>query len=128
MASRTRGLPRVTPVIPGPGPACTVETVVLDEEAVAFVAETADFVDRDAVRDPRSDQRADRGRGLAATLTGTTADVGDPEGQRDLSLQRAEAVAKELTGPGIASEQLTVVGMGSDFAGYDAAISRRTGR
>jgi outer membrane protein OmpA-like peptidoglycan-associated protein len=115
------GLPYVTPVIPGPAPSCTVETVILDEQAVAFVADTADFVDRERVLATlRPIKERIEAEGLAATLTGTTSDVGDQDGQRDLSLQRAEAVAKELSSPGVASEQLTVVGMGSDFEGYDA--------
>ena len=61
-------------------------------------------------------------------LTGTTADVGDADGQRALSLERAEAVAKVLRESAVAAEKLTVVGMGSDFPGYDAgnlAVNRK---
>lgn len=115
------GLPEVSQVIPGPGPSCTVETVVLDEEAVAFEAETAEFLAIDDVRTmlgPIADRMV--AEGLSATLTGTTADVGDADGQQQLSLLRAEAVARVLRDAGVAADQLTGVGLGSEFPGYDA--------
>jgi outer membrane protein OmpA-like peptidoglycan-associated protein len=55
---------------------------------------------------------------VTATLTGTTADVGDKAGQVRLSEQRAQAVAALLAGLGVPAGRLTVTGRGSDFPGY----------
>jgi outer membrane protein OmpA-like peptidoglycan-associated protein len=113
-------LPYVSPVALKRGSQCVVEEVLLDEGAVPFKADGSEFVDKDRVErvlEPIAQKMLSES--LTATLTGTTADVGDIQGQRQLSLQRAEAVRGfledlEVTAP------MTVVGLGSDFPGYDA--------
>ncbi|MGY2001731.1 OmpA family protein [Blastococcus sp. SYSU DS1024] len=113
-------LPAVTPVVPGSGPVCAVETVVLDEGDVAFVADTAAFRDEAAaVATLRPIAERTLAAGLSAALAGTTADVGDAAGQVDLSRRRAQAVADALAALGVPADRLTVIGLGSDFAGYD---------
>ncbi len=113
------GLPVVSVVGPGGGLTCTENTVVLDGGAVAFDADTAVFRDQVAATEtlqPIADRMQQPG--VTATLTGTTADVGDAEGQRRLSEQRAQAVADLLASLGVPAERMTVVGLGSDFPGY----------
>ncbi|MGY2084393.1 OmpA family protein [Blastococcus sp. SYSU DS0539] len=113
------GLPPVSPVGPGGGMTCTQNTVVLDGGAVAFQADTAAFQDAAAAAaklQPIADRM--RAAGVTATLTGTTADVGDAEGQQRLSRQRAQAVADLLGSLGVPADRMTVVGLGSDFPGY----------
>ncbi|WP_346619207.1 OmpA family protein [Blastococcus montanus] len=114
-------LPAVTPVVPGSGPVCEAETVVLDEGDVAFVADTAAFLDEAAaVATLRPIADRIRAADLSAALAGTTADVGDATGQVELSRRRAQAVADVLATLGVPADRLTVTGLGSDFAGYDA--------
>ena len=55
---------------------------------------------------------------LTATLTGTTARVGAPDGQIDLSERPAQAVLEELVDLGVPASALTAVGLGSEFPGY----------
>ncbi|WP_347060150.1 OmpA family protein [Blastococcus sp. HT6-30] len=113
------GLPPVSLIGLGGGVTCTQSTVVLDGGAVAFQADTSAFQDAAAAAaelQPIADRM--RAAGVTATLVGTTADVGDAEGQRRLSEQRARAVADLLGGLGVPAERLTVVGLGSDFPGY----------
>ncbi|MGY1987745.1 OmpA family protein [Blastococcus sp. SYSU DS0669] len=113
------GLPPVSLIGPGGGVTCTQNTVVLDGGAVAFQADTAAFQDAAAAAaklQPVADRM--RAAGVTATLTGTTADVGDDDGQRRLSQQRAQAVADLLGDLGVPAERMTVLGLGSDFPGY----------
>ncbi len=113
------GLPPVSVVGPGRGITCTANTVVLDGGDVAFLANTATFKDPAAATATLqliADQM--RTAGATATLTGTTADVGDLEGQRRLSRERAETVADLLSELGVPAGSMTVVGLGSDFPGY----------
>lgn len=113
------GLPPVSVVGPGGGLTCTENTVVLDGGDVAFQADTAVFRDPTAAT-ATLQPIADRMRlpGVTGTLTGTTADVGDDEGQRRLSRERAQAVADLLQSLGVPARSMTVVGLGSDFPGY----------
>jgi outer membrane protein OmpA-like peptidoglycan-associated protein len=114
------GLPWVTPVVPGPGPVCTVASVTFGEEDISFRADSAEFVDPDAVArtlQPIAARMA--AEQLSATVTGTTARVGSDEGQRALSRQRAQAVADVLAGHAVPPGVLTVAGVGSDFPDYD---------
>ncbi|WP_041775691.1 OmpA family protein [Blastococcus saxobsidens] len=113
------GFPPVSVVSPGGGLTCTANTVVLGGGDVSFQADTAAFQDAAAAA-AKLQPIADRmqAAGVTATLTGTTADVGDEEGQRQLSEQRAQAVADLLGGLGVPAERMTVVGLGSDFPGY----------
>ncbi len=113
------GLPEVS-VVPVPaGPACVGATIELTGADVAFEPDSAEFLDPAAVRDvlkPIADQLGTAG--LTATLTGTTARVGDLDGQVELSERRAQAVLEELVALGVPSESLTAVGVGSEFPGY----------
>ncbi|MDK3256567.1 OmpA family protein [Blastococcus capsensis] len=111
-------LPAVTPVDPGAGPVCG--TVTLGEDDIAFVADSAEFLDRAAglaALQPLADRV--RAGSFTAALTGTTADVGDKAGQVELSRQRAQAVADVLAELGVPAGRMTVTGLGSDFPGYD---------
>ena len=113
------GLPPVSVVPPGSSVQCTAGTVVLTGGDVAFAADSAAFADRAAAAatlEPIAAQMADGG--LTATVTGTTARVGDLAGQRALSLQRAQAVADLLADLGVPAGALAVVGLGSEFPGY----------
>jgi outer membrane protein OmpA-like peptidoglycan-associated protein len=113
------GLPGVTPVPPGTGVVCTADTVVLAGGDVAFRPDSATFVDPTAAAEtvrPIAEQMVD-GQ-LTATITGTTARVGDAAGQKELSRQRARSVADLLTSLGVPAGSMTVVGLGSDFPGY----------
>jgi outer membrane protein OmpA-like peptidoglycan-associated protein len=115
------GLPDVSIVPPGSSVECTPGSVVLTGGDVAFTADSAEFVDPQAAREtlrPIAEQMV-AGR-LTATVTGTTARVGDGGGQQRLSEERAQAVAEELTGLGVPAASLTVVGLGSEFPGYVA--------
>ena len=112
-------LPPVSVVGPAAGITCTANTVVLDGGDVAFRADSAVFRDATvATTTLRPIAERMRGPGVTGTLTGTTADVGDDEGQRHLSRQRAQAVADLLGSLGVPVENMTVVGLGSDFPGY----------
>jgi outer membrane protein OmpA-like peptidoglycan-associated protein len=113
------GLPGVTPVPLTPGVECRSSTVVLTGGDVAFKADSAVFRDEAAaagVLAPIAEQLLSSG--ATATLTGTTADVGDLAGQRELSLERADAVRDVLVRLGVPEANLTVEGLGSDFPGY----------
>jgi outer membrane protein OmpA-like peptidoglycan-associated protein len=87
------------------------------------------FVAPDAAADtlrPIAEQIVDGG--LTATVTGTTARVGDLQGQRALSLERAQAVADVLADHGVPADAMTVAGLGSEFPGYveaDPAANRK---
>src|SRR4051794_6932044 len=113
------GLPPVTVVALPPVMTCTPGTVTLTGGDVAFRPDSAAFLDRAAATDvvrPIAEQLVERG--ATATVTGTTARVGDDAGQVALSQQRAQAVADLLTGLGVPADRLTVRGLGSDFPGY----------
>jgi outer membrane protein OmpA-like peptidoglycan-associated protein len=113
----------VSVVGPGSGSAagmtCSRNTVTLSGGDVAFQPDSAVFRDPAAASTTlRPLAQRLRGTGVTATLTGTTADVGDADGQRRLSRERAEAVAGLLRDLGVPADRLTVVGLGSDFPGH----------
>ena len=112
-------LPWVTPVgLPEPAQ-CVGGAIELSGADVAFQADSAEFVDPAAARavlEPIADQL--RAAGLTATLTGTTARVGELSGQVELSERRAQAVSDELVDLGVPASALTAVGLGSEFPGY----------
>jgi len=112
-------LPAVSVVGAGDGLTCTENTVVLDGGDVAFQADTAVFRDP-AVATTTLQPVAERMKlpGVTGTLTGTTADVGDDDGQRRLSRERAQTVADLLQTLGVPAGTMTVIGLGSDFPGY----------
>jgi outer membrane protein OmpA-like peptidoglycan-associated protein len=113
------GLPTVSPVAIDAGVSCGAGTVTLTGGDVAFQADSAVFLDPDAARttlQPIAEQM--QAARLTATLTGTTANVGDKAGQSRLSQQRAQAVADLLVDLGVPRASLVVIGLGSDFPGY----------
>lgn len=122
-------LPEVSLVPPGTGVECSADTMVLRGGDVAFRPDSAVFVAPDAAADmlrPIAGQIVEGG--LTATVTGTTARVGDLEGQRALSLERAQAVAAVLADHGVPADAMTVAGLGSEFPGYvdaDPAANRK---
>ncbi len=109
-------LPSVTPVLTDGGTTCTV---TLTSRDVTFQANSPEFLDDAAaatVLAPIATRLA--GAGVTALLTGTTADVGDLDGQVELSRLRAQAVKDLLAELGAPDERMTVAGLGSDFPGY----------
>jgi outer membrane protein OmpA-like peptidoglycan-associated protein len=113
------GLPPVTVVTLPPVMTCTADAVTLTGGDVAFQSGSAEFLDQAAATDvvrPIAEQLIERG--ATATVTGTTARVGDDVGQVALSQQRARAVADLLIDLGVPADRLTVRGLGSDFPGY----------
>jgi outer membrane protein OmpA-like peptidoglycan-associated protein len=113
------GLPSVTPVVLSQGIDCTSSTVVLTGGDVAFEPDSAVFRDEaaaTALLKPLAEQLV--ASGATATLTGTTANVGDLEGQKKLSLERASAVRDVLAKLGAPGQNLTAFGLGSEFPGY----------
>ena len=112
-------LPPVSVVGSGGGVSCTENSVVLTGGDVAFEADSAVFQDAVAASETlRPIAESIKATPVTARLTGTTANVGDAEGQRRLSEQRAQAVGSLLVELGVPTERLTVVGLGSDFPGY----------
>ena len=113
------GRPPVSVVGSGGGITCIQNSVVLTGGDVAFEADSAVFQDAVAASETLR-PIADRIKAAAVTarLAGMTANVGDAEGQRRLSEQRARAVGRLLIELGVPAERLTVVGLGSDFPGY----------
>jgi outer membrane protein OmpA-like peptidoglycan-associated protein len=119
--SPDEGLPNVSVVGEGTtgGISCEENNLVLDGGDVSFLADSATFRDPAAASDllkPIAERI--RAADVTAVLTGTTADVGDLQGQKKLSLQRAQAVASLLARLGVAEKKMTVEGLGSDFPGY----------
>ena len=113
------GLPDVTPVPIPQGPECTPGRIVLTSADVAFQPDSADFRDPSQARSVlQSVAEQLIAAGATATLTGTTADVGDKPGQIELSRARAQTVADELVDLGVPSNVLSVDGVGSDFPGH----------
>jgi outer membrane protein OmpA-like peptidoglycan-associated protein len=113
------GLPTVTPVPLGAATVCVEGAIELTGADVAFRPNSAEFVDGAAARavlEPIAEQLVTTG--ATATLTGTTANVGDPSGQEDLSRKRAQAVLDVLVDLGVPAANLTAVGLGSEFPGY----------
>lgn len=112
-------LPPVSVVGEAGGVSCRENSLVLDGGDVSFLADSARFRDPDAasaVLEPIAERI--QAANATAVLTGTTADVGDVQGQKQLSLQRAQAVADLLARLGVAEKRMTVEGLGSDFPGY----------
>jgi outer membrane protein OmpA-like peptidoglycan-associated protein len=113
------GLPPVSPVSVATAASCTGKTVSLNGGDVAFEPDSAVFKDRaaaSAVVEPLAKQLM-TGQ-VSARLTGTTANVGDAEGQVRLSQDRAQAVLDLLVGLGVPSDRLSAAGLGSDFPEY----------
>ena len=95
------GLPSVTVVTPPPTD-LTAGTITLTGGDVAFQPDSAAFLDQIAVTDvvrPIAEQLV--ASGVTATVTGTTARVGDTAGQVELSQRRAQAVKDLLTALGV---------------------------
>ncbi|WP_075014678.1 OmpA family protein [Geodermatophilus obscurus] len=110
-------LPKVTPVEVPDGAACTV---TLTSDLVRFKPDSAEFLDRAATLEVLAPLAAQLTQpGVSATLTGTTARVGDMAGQVELSLSRAEAVRSLLTDEFESpSDAMAAIGLGSDFPEY----------
>ena len=112
-------LPPVTPIPFEDGLPCDGTTVTLTGGDVAFQADSDEFKDGAAALatlQPIAQQMVSGNR--SASLTGTTADVDDKDGQVRLSEQRAQAVLDLLVDLGVPADRMTAAGLGSDFAGY----------
>lgn len=114
------GLPPVTPVplVADRGfPATT--TGVLPDATVPFQPDSAVLRDPPgalAILAPLAQQII--ASHTAVTLTGTTANVGPLDGQRSLSLQRAEAIKALLVQLGVPAQLVSTRGTGSAWPGY----------
>lgn len=106
------------PTAPAVPTGCTPSTLVFDSQSqVSFAPDTTTLIDEQAARAamvPVADWLIDN-PARTAVIRGTTADDGLLTYQKDLGLQRAQAVAVLLTGAGVAPGQLQVVGVGSNF-------------
>jgi outer membrane protein OmpA-like peptidoglycan-associated protein len=116
-------LPVATPpAVATPAPVCEPREVVFDQtSSVSFVPDGTAFVDAVAAQTALADLAglmiADHH--VTASVRGTTADAGSPEGQRRLGLQRAQLVVDVLVRSGVPAERFTqVVGVGADFPEY----------
>jgi outer membrane protein OmpA-like peptidoglycan-associated protein len=113
---KTIPVPPSQPVRPAPG----ARLVFTGESPVRFEPNTTVFADPAAA----ARTLAPVARWLAAEpsrrafLVGTTADVGPMAGQIELSRLRAERVRDELVTLGAAPGQVSVTGVGSDFAQF----------
>lgn len=95
------------------------DVVEIPESQVAFVQNTAQFSnpqDAEAALQPLADllcrQKTD------CILIGMTATVGDAEGSRILSKERAEAVSQVLQSFGVPEEQIHCIGTGYDHTAF----------
>ena len=119
---------------PGPLPPVTVVTIspqaaaappppphtcvqVLPESEIAFIPDTADFVDPTTARQTIQGVAASvRGCPGSITVTGTTSSWGTPEGRQKTSQERADKVRDELAAAlGIPASQIASRGAGMDF-------------
>ncbi len=94
-------------------------TVELTQETVAFVSNSAEYLDITAAREsiaPIANEILASGR--AVQLTGATASAGEVEGRMRLSLARADAVKATLVSLGVPSARISTQGVGSDWSGY----------
>jgi outer membrane protein OmpA-like peptidoglycan-associated protein len=114
----------VTPPPPPPTPPTGHDTppppvVDLPDTETHFLPESANLRDPDATRASLSNlaKRIIAEHDTVA-LTGTTARVGPPDGQRDLGLARAEAIKTLLVQLGVPSQQITTHTVGSFWPGY----------
>jgi len=112
-------LPPVTPVPMPPGYGCTDNVMTITGGKLAFQPYTDVFLDpatAEEILRPVADQMKDGM--LTAVLTGTSADVRDPAEQMMLTYLQAQAVANMWLEFDVPVQQLTVVGLGSDFPGH----------
>ncbi len=112
-------LPPVTPVPVTPGYSCTDNMMTITGGALAFRPYTDVFLDPATAEDilrPVADQV--KAGMLTATLHGMSADIRDPAEQMLLTYLQAQAVADMWLEFGVPVQQLTVVGLGSDFPGH----------
>jgi OOP family OmpA-OmpF porin len=126
-ASATSDLPTVT-TVPITQPAAftaptiapqQVVTIQLTQDAVAFIADQANYRDpaaADQVLAPLAQQITTQH--LTVHLTGSTASAGTPDGRTKLSRARAEAVKASLVAKGVDAAAVTTDGVGSDWPGY----------
>jgi outer membrane protein OmpA-like peptidoglycan-associated protein len=93
---------------------------VLPESEIAFVPDTADFVDPATARQTIQAIAASmRGCPGTITVTGTTSSWGTPEGRQKTSQERADKVRDELAATmGIPTSQIVARGVGMDFPEY----------
>jgi OmpA-OmpF porin, OOP family len=113
---RLIAVPADRPARPAPG----AHIVFAGESPVRFEPNTTVFVDPAAARRalrPIADWLA-ANRSRHALLIGTTADVGPMSGQVALSLQRASRVRAVLLALDASRSQITIGGVGSDFAAF----------
>ncbi|MGY1914949.1 OmpA family protein [Blastococcus sp. SYSU DS0973] len=112
-------LPAVTPVAVPPGYQCSGNTMTITGGPFIYWPDTPVFVDPGAAEDvlrPVAEQIKDRE--LEVILFGTAANLGTPEGQKQLSNDQAQAVANVFLRFGVPVEQLAVEGLGTEFPGY----------
>ncbi len=113
-------LPGVRVVDVGTGVACTPRKLTLRGGGVGFRPGEIQFLDRARVVEvltPFAEQMKADDR-IIGEVFGRHPAVGDPSRVTELSRQRAQEVANVLIELGVPVKQLTVEGLGSDFAGY----------
>ncbi|WP_158545969.1 OmpA family protein [Blastococcus sp. TF02A-30] len=111
-------LPPVSSVAVPPGYSCTGTTMTITGGELAFHHDTDSWFDPETaerILKPIADQML-AGQ-LSAVLRGTTAALRDPAEQMMLSYLQAQAVANLWLEFKVPQQQLTVVGLGSEFPG-----------
>ncbi|HYH34877.1 MAG TPA: OmpA family protein [Nocardioides sp.] len=111
-------LPPVSTVAVPLGYACRGNVMTVTGGELAFVHGTDAWLDTETaerILEPLADQM--NTRQLSAVLRGTTADIRDVDEQNMLSYLQAQAIANLWLENDVPQQQLTVVGLGSNFPG-----------
>jgi len=112
-------LPPVTPVALSAPLRCSDGTLTISGGGMAYRPATSELLDPDAAEDlMRPVAERIISQGLVAEVFGRYAAVGDENRRRELTEERAQAVANVLIDLGVPVSQLRVLGLGSDFPGY----------
>lgn len=104
-------VPEQTPFTPTAG-----AELVYDDSQLRFLPDSAEFTDPQAAKATLREvsEWLTGGSGRTATIVGTAASAGTPEGQVRVSSARAAAVATALKELGVAASQLTSRGVGTN--------------
>lgn len=89
--------------------------LIINEEYISFIADTADFINEENVRDTLKPVKKymDSNKNFVLLLVGTTAGDGESSFNSELSLKRAKSVAKTLISLGVDESRIVPIGLGS---------------
>ena len=112
-------LPPVTPVVVPPGYSCSGNVMTITGGDLAYQPYSDKFLDpatAEQILRPIAEQV--QAGGLTAVFHGMSADIRDRSEQLMLTYLQAQRIADMWLGFGVPVQQLTVVGVGSDFPGH----------